>query len=135
MIEKELYKLIKKAIKRNEVPVAAIIVKNGKIISTGINNREIKNNVMGHAEIIVIKKAAKKLKTWKLSECILYTTLKPCNMCEEIIKNSRIKKVYYYLENYNKNNFKTEYIKINKNENFKFEKELKNFFKIIRKNK
>ena len=47
MIEKELYKLIKKAIKRNEVPVAAIIVKNGKIISTGINNREIKNNVMG----------------------------------------------------------------------------------------
>ncbi len=94
----ELIKLCKKAIKHNEVPVAAIIVYNNKIIAKCYNKREEKQNIMAHAEILAINKASKKLKNWNLSDCILYVTLKPCKMCEEVIKQSRIKQTFYLLD-------------------------------------
>lgn len=95
-IEYELYKLIKKAARKKEVPVAAIIVYKNKIISKAYNLVEKKNSVLCHAEILAIKKATKKLKNWRLNDCTLYVTLEPCKMCKNIIEKSRIKKVIYF---------------------------------------
>ena len=85
----------KKSLKTNDIPVGAIIVENGKILSKGHNTREKKHKITGHAEINAIEKACKKKKTWHLSNCELYTTLEPCKMCLEAIKQARIKKIYY----------------------------------------
>ena len=90
-----------KAYKKNEVPVGAVIVKNNKIISKAYNKKELKHNPMYHAELIAIARACRKLKTWHLDNCILYTTLEPCMMCSGAIEQSRIKQVVYGTENYN----------------------------------
>ena len=74
--------------------------------------REKTNNPLMHAEVIAIINAAKKLKTWKLDDCEMYVSLKPCNMCAQVIEESRIKKVYYILENPKVINSKTQYFKI-----------------------
>ena len=110
-----LIKLAKKASKMDEVPISAIIVKNNKIIAKAINKREKEQNVLNHAEIIAIKKASKKLKDWRLFDCDLYVTLKPCNMCENIIKQSRLRNVYYLLDKpeTKKEYDKTQFIKTN----------------------
>ena len=94
----ELDKLSTKAFLLDEIPVGAVVVKDNKIVGKGYNNRQSKRLVTGHAEIMAINKAAKKLGDWRLDDCVLYVTLKPCKMCEEVIKNSRIKKVYYLVE-------------------------------------
>lgn len=110
-----LIKLAKKASKMDEVPISAIIVKNNKIIAKAINKREKEQNVLNHAEIIAIKKASRKLKNWRLFNCDLYVTLKPCNMCENIIKQSRLRNVYYLLDKpeTKKEYDKTQFIKTN----------------------
>ena len=110
-----LIKLAKKASKMDEVPISAIIVKNNKIIAKAINKREKEQNVLNHAEIIAIKKASRKLKNWRLFDCDLYVTLKPCNMCENIIKQSRLRNVYYLLDKpeTKKEYDKTQFIKTN----------------------
>ena len=127
IIEKELKKLVKKAIKKDEVPIAALIVHNNRIISEAFNLVNKKNNFMYHAEIIAINKAMKKLKNWRLNNCDLYVTLEPCLMCKEIIKKSRIKKVFYFCK---QNNEKTESdINLSYIENNLFSDELKKFFK------
>lgn len=133
MIEKELYKLSLNAIKKNEVPIAAIIVKNNKIISKAINNKNSNNDVLGHAEIIAIRKAQKKLKSWILEDCSLYCTVEPCSMCEEVIKYSRIDKVYFYLNNPNKNTKNIRKICIENEYNKKYKYILQKFFKNLRK--
>ena len=126
-IEDQLEKLINKAIKKQEVPIAALIVYNNKIIASAYNKVNKKNNIMNHAEIIVINKCMKKLKNWRLNNCELYITLEPCSMCKEIIKKCRIKNVYYFTK---QNNEKTEndvnYQLINTNDNFSIK--LKEFF-------
>ena len=78
-----------------EVPVGAIIVKDGKIISSGKNMRESKANALLHAEITAIDRACKKLGAWRLSGCTLYVTLEPCPMCAGAIINSRIERVVF----------------------------------------
>lgn len=126
----QLIKLAKKASKKNEVPISAIIVKNDKIISKAFNMRVKNNNVLDHAEIIAIKKAEKKVKDWRLFDCDLYVTLKPCSMCEIIIKQSRIRNVYYLLEKLEskKDYNKTKFIKLNENEQT-YSDILEDFFK------
>ncbi len=89
----------KKAYKKNEVPIGCVIVKDGRIISKAHNKKEIKKNAIMHAEIIAIAKACKKLKTWHLDDCVLYTTVEPCMMCTGAIIQSRIKKIYYSISN------------------------------------
>ncbi|MEG0976920.1 MAG: nucleoside deaminase [Bacilli bacterium] len=124
-----------KASKRDEVPVGAVIVYQDKCISKGYNNREHTNNILGHAEIIAIKKASKKLHTWKLMECDLYVTLKPCKMCEEVIKQSRIRNVFYILE---KPDSKREYDKTNFNlikESMSYQQIIGDYFKTKRTKK
>lgn len=122
----------KKAYKKGEIPVGAVIVKNNKVISKGYNKIEKTNNPVNHAEIIAIKKACNKLKNWRLNDCILYVTMEPCLMCCGAILQSRISKVVYCLDNKNYGNInqisnKIEVEKISKNEEVK--KMLKDFFK------
>lgn len=106
-----LYKLARKAARNGDVPVSAIILKNDRIIATGYNNRQKKSVVLGHAEVNAIIKAERKLGDFRLNDCILLTTLKPCKMCQSIIEAARIKEIYYILdqkgvESYQKANFK-----------------------------
>ncbi len=91
---REALKEAKKAYDKLEVPVGAVIVKNGKIIAKAHNLKETKNDTTNHAEILAIQKASKKLQSWRLLNCEMYVTLEPCSMCAGALINSRIKKVY-----------------------------------------
>ena len=91
---KEALKEAEKAYKKLEVPVGAVIVKEGKIIARAHNQKETKTDTTKHAEILAIQKASKKLKSWRLIDCEMYVTLEPCTMCAGAIIHSRIKKVY-----------------------------------------
>jgi tRNA(adenine34) deaminase len=84
-----------KAYKKDEVPIGACIVKNGKVISKAHNKTEKTQIATHHAEIIAINKACKKLKSWRLDDCEIYVTAEPCAMCAGAIANARIKKVYF----------------------------------------
>ena len=97
----EAIKEAKKAIKYGDVPVGAVIVKDGKIISKAHNKRELKKDVTMHAEIIALQKACKKLKSWHLDDCEIYITVEPCTMCYGAIEQSRIKKIVYGVQNEN----------------------------------
>ena len=92
---KEALKEAKKAYLKEEVPVGAVVVYNGKIIARGHNLREIKESVLGHAELVAISKASKKIGSWKLEDCDIYVTLEPCPMCSGAIIQSRIKNLYF----------------------------------------
>ena len=95
--EKFMQEAIKEAIKaykKLEVPVGAVIVKDGEIIARAHNLKETKFDTTKHAEILAIQKASKKLKAWRLIDCEMYITLEPCSMCAGAIINSRIKKIY-----------------------------------------
>lgn len=88
------YKEAMKAYQKDEVPVGAVIVKDGVVIAKAYNQKVLSNNVCGHAEIMAIRKASKKLNDWRLVDCQMYVTLEPCPMCAGAIEQSRIKKVY-----------------------------------------
>ncbi len=99
MIEKEKFmnealKEAEKAYKKEEIPVGAVIVKDGKIIARAHNLKETKKSSILHAEILAIKKASQKLEAWRLENCEMYVTLEPCMMCMGAIINARIKKLY-----------------------------------------
>ena len=91
---KAALKEAKKAYEKLEVPVGAVIVKDGKIIARAHNLKETKYDTTKHAEILAIQKASKKLNSWRLIDCEMYVTLEPCSMCAGALINSRIKKVY-----------------------------------------
>lgn len=91
---KEALKEAKKAYKKMEIPVGAVIVKEGKIIARAHNQKEEKNNPIKHAEITAIERACKKINNWRLNDCEMYITLEPCAMCTGAIINSRIKKIF-----------------------------------------
>ncbi len=98
MMEKYMLEALKeadKAFKLGEVPIGAVIVKDGKIISRAFNKKESSNLATSHAEILAINKACKKLNNWRLLDCTLYVTVEPCLMCCGAIIQSRIKKVVY----------------------------------------
>ena len=78
-----------------DVPVSAVIVKNGEIIAFAQNERELDNDVTSHAEILAIRKAEKVLNNWRLDDCEMYVTLEPCPMCAWAIIQARIKSVYF----------------------------------------
>ena len=89
---------LKEAIKAkeiDEVPIGAVVVKDDKIIAKGHNLRETKKDPCGHAELVAIRKASKKLNDWQLVDCELYVTIEPCIMCAGAIYQSRIAKVIY----------------------------------------
>ncbi|MEG0304231.1 MAG: tRNA adenosine(34) deaminase TadA [Oscillospiraceae bacterium] len=84
-----------KAAAMGEVPIGAVIVRNGEVISTAHNTRECEKNATHHAELLAIDAACKALGGWRLMDCELYVTLEPCPMCAGAIINSRIKRVIY----------------------------------------
>lgn len=88
-------KLAREAGEQGEVPVGAVIAKNGEIIAEGKNTRERDKNALGHAEINAINNACKSLGSWRLRGCVMYVTLEPCPMCAGAIINSRIDKIVY----------------------------------------
>ena len=81
--------------KLDEVPIGCVIVKDGKIISWGVNSRQNRQDPTGHAEMNAIRQAARKLDSWRLEGCTLYVTLEPCPMCSGTIIQSRIERVVY----------------------------------------
>ena len=142
---KEALKEAKKAFDKEEVPVGAVIVRNGKIIARAHNIKETGHDATAHAEILAIKKACKKLEAWRLIDSEMYVTLEPCSMCAGALINARIKKLYI-----GTNDEKTGACgsKLNLLEDYTFnhkveierdvlkdecEKMLKDFFKILRK--
>lgn len=92
---KAALKCAQTALAEGEVPIGAVVVLNGKIISRGHNRRTKKQIATAHAEIEAIEKACKKLKSWRIPECEIYVTLEPCPMCMGAMLNARIKKVYF----------------------------------------
>ena len=144
---KEAIKEAKKAYGKLEVPIGAVIVKNGKIIARGHNQKEEKADTTMHAEIIAIKKASKKIGAWRLNGCEMYITLEPCPMCAGAIINARLDKIYIgtmdekngacgsvtnVLEEYKQN------YKVQKEEGIhqkECEEIIKNFFKELRQRK
>lgn len=84
-----------KALLIDEVPIGCVIVKDGKILARGHNKKETTKDPCGHAEILTIKKACKKLDNWRLEDCDIYVTIEPCIMCSGAIIQSRIRNVYY----------------------------------------
>ena len=143
---KEALKEAKKAYEKEEIPVGAVIVKDGKIIARAHNLKEIKKSSISHAEILAIQKANKKVEAWRLENCEMYVTLEPCMMCMGAIINARIKKLYIGTLDY-----KTGAVKsVIDIKNYKFNHEveiktgilqeeceyiLKDFFKMLRKKK
>ena len=92
---KAALKCANKAADEGEVPIGAVVVCDGKIISRGYNKRTKRQIATAHAEIEAIEKACKKQKSWRIPECDLYVTLEPCPMCMGAALNARIKKIYY----------------------------------------
>lgn len=85
----------RKAAARGEVPVGAVVARNGEVVSAAHNTRETEKNALHHAELLAIDAACQKLGGWRLWECELFVTLEPCPMCAGAIINSRIRRVVY----------------------------------------
>ena len=92
---KEALKQAQKAYDKGETPIGAVIVHDNKIIARAHNERETKKNALCHAEITAINKACKRLGGWRLINCDMYVTLKPCPMCAGAVVQSRINNLYF----------------------------------------
>lgn len=90
----EAYKEARLAYKIGECPIGVVIVKDNEIIAKAHNKKEKNNDPLGHAEVLAIRKASRKLNDWRLTGCEMYVTLEPCSMCAGALILSRIKKVY-----------------------------------------
>lgn len=138
VMNKYIYKIIDLATiayDNDDIPVGAIIVKNGEIIGEGFNTRNRFKSVIGHAEVTAIENACKHLGDWRLDECEMYVTLLPCMMCTGAIIESRIKKVYYLCDRTNVcfNNF--EYLNLIKLTDDASEKKYMNLLQLFFENK
>lgn len=132
---KKIYDLAQESYDIDEIPVGAIVVKNGKIIGKGINSRQNYKSVIGHAEINAIEEACRVVGDWRLDECIMYVTLLPCMMCSGAILESRIKKIYYLCDRTNVCFETKEYINVEKIDNSMFEEKYLNLLRLFFENK
>ena len=87
--------LAEESASHDEVPVGAVVVKDGEIIAEGMNFKERKNNAICHAEIVALSKATEAVGNWWLEDCDVYVTLEPCSMCAGAMINSRIRALYF----------------------------------------
>jgi tRNA(adenine34) deaminase len=92
---REALKEARKALALGEIPVGAVIVRRGAIVSRAHNLRETKKNALFHAEVLAIEGACRTLGGWRLWDCDLYVTLEPCIMCAGAIVNARVRKVFW----------------------------------------
>ncbi len=95
LLMQEALKEARLAFDAGEIPVGAVVVKDGKIVGRGRNTRETDADISGHAEINALKDAGKNLGTWDLAGCAIYVTLEPCPMCTGAIMQARIRTIVY----------------------------------------
>ena len=81
--------------KLGEVPVGAVIIREGIVVGKGFNRREGENDPLAHAEILAIQEAARSIGHWRLVGCTIYVTLEPCAMCAGALVNSRIERLVF----------------------------------------
>jgi len=91
----EALRLAREAFDAGEVPVGAVLVREGRIIGRGRNRREERRSVLGHAELDALEDASRVLEDWRMHECDLYVTLEPCPMCAGALINARIRSIHY----------------------------------------
>ena len=132
---KKIYDLAKESYDNDEIPVGAIILRNGEIIASGVNSREKNKSVIGHAEISAIEAACKVVGDWRLDDCVMYVTLLPCMMCAGAIIESRIKKVYYLCDRTNVCFESKKYINVEKINDNSLEKKCLNLLQLFFENK
>ncbi len=115
MTKEEIEKFMREALKeakiaytKEEIPIGAVIVKDGKIIARAYNTREKTKNAISHAEVLAISKACKKLKNWRLLDCDMFVTVEPCLMCLGALYNARIRSLYYGAKNNSNGSVKSE---------------------------
>ena len=84
-----------KAEQQNEIPVGAVLVKNGELVSAGWNQSISNHDPSAHAEMMAVREAGKKIENYRLIDCTLYVTLEPCPMCAGLLVHSRIKRLVY----------------------------------------
>ena len=104
---KEILKEAESSEINKDIPIGAIVVKDGNIIGKGHNTRIDIPDVTNHAEILAIRDAEKSINDWRLDGCDLYVTLYPCDMCIEVAKASRVDNIYYLLDRDNKNKYES----------------------------
>ena len=92
---KEALKVAERAREHNEVPIGAVVVRDGKVIARAYNLKHTKGNALLHAEMLALEKAAKKVGDWRLYDCDLYVTLEPCPMCAGACINARVRSVVF----------------------------------------
>jgi tRNA(adenine34) deaminase len=92
---RQALRLARFAGRRGEVPVGAVVLREGRIVGLGCNQRETKQDPVAHAEIQAIRRAARRIGSWRLDGCVLYVTMEPCAMCAGACVNARIAKVVY----------------------------------------
>ena len=131
----KIMELSQKSFDADEIPVGAIVVKDGMIVGAGINNRTGSNSVIGHAEINAIEMACKNIGNWRLDDCELYVSLKPCMMCTGAIVDSRIKKVYYLCDRTNVCFEPSEYLSIQKINNVEMQEKYMKLLQLFFENK
>jgi len=95
MFMKEAIKQARKAASHDDVPIGAVIVRDGKIIARGENQVQLKRDITAHAEVVAIRRAAKKLGSKFLDGCEIYVSLEPCTMCATAISFARINKIIF----------------------------------------
>ncbi len=88
-------RLARLAGRNGEVPVGALVVRDGRVLGAGCNQRETKHDPVAHAEIQAIRRAARRIGSWRLDRCVLYVTMEPCAMCAGACVNARIAKIFY----------------------------------------
>ena len=128
-ILKRLFQLADKSYNKKEFPVGAIIFDdNFNIISTGYNRRNKSNITIDHAEITAITRANKKLNSWRLNDLYMIVTLEPCDMCKTVIKEARLKEIYYIVPRLKyKKQYKNIIIKQYKIKNDKINKQIEEY--------
>ena len=84
-----------RAMQHGDVPVGAVVVRNGEVIAAAHNERELRNDPTAHAELLALRVAAERIGSWRLTDCTLVVTLEPCAMCAGAIVNSRIATVVF----------------------------------------
>lgn len=92
--------LAEEAAAAGEIPVGAVVVKDGRIIGEGRNRREAAGNALAHAEVEAIERACRTLGGWRLTGCQLYVTLEPCPMCAGAAVNARVERIVYGLDDF-----------------------------------
>ena len=90
---REALKEARKALEKDEVPVGAVVVVDGKIVARGHNERETKSDPTAHAEVVALRKAGKKAGNWRLPEAVMYVTCEPCSMCAGALVLARVKRL------------------------------------------